>query len=746
MFKKILHINFIIFFLCSISLAEKIKDISVTGNKRISKESLIVFGQIKIDKEYNEYDLNLILKNLYETNFFEKVNLSINNSTLNINIVENPIIENLEIKGITSKKLVEALKEKITLKSRKSYIQTIFENDLNLIKNIIKATGYYFAEIKTSTILNKEQNSIELIYDIDLGKRAKISEIKFLGDKKIKDRKLFNIITTEEHKFWKFISQSAYLDAARIDLDKRLLKNYYKDNGYYNVDISNSFVEFKNNGTFKLIFNINSGKKFSFNKLNLNLTDDYDVKYFKKIKKELKKLENKTYSLSRIEKVLREVDKVALSKQFEFINAEFSVTMIGDDKIDITIFLTETQKFYVEKINILGNQYTLEEVIRNTLIVDEGDPYNEILFNKSVNNIKAKNIFGKVETNIRPGSNKNLKIIDLSVEEKATGEISLGAGVGTSGGTVSAGIKENNFMGKGVGLNTNLSISENAVKGQFTYFQPNFNNSDNSLSTSINNTVTDNLTDFGYKTTNFGFSLGTTFQQYENFYFSPTLAADVENMEINSNASSTLKKQKGDYFDTYLNYSLDYDLRNKRYRADDGFRNVFYQELPLVSESSEIVNSFESTKYQKISETVIQLSFLGKAVNSLKNDDVRISKRLFMPAKKLRGFESGKVGPQQNNAYVGGNYISAVNLTATLPELLPNFQNTDIAFFVDAANVWGVDYDSSVDKNSKIRSAVGIGINVLTPIGPLSFSLAQPITKASSDKTETFRFNLGTTF
>ena len=117
-----------------------------------------------------------------------------------------------------------------------------------------------------------------------------------------------------------------------------------------------------------------------------------------------------------------------------------------------------------------------------------------------------------------------------------------------------------------------------------------------------------------------------------------------------------------------------------------------------------------------------------------------------MPAKKLRGFESGKVGPQQNNAFVGGNYISAINLTATLPELLPNFQNTDIAFFVDAANVWGVDYDSSVDKNSKIRSAVGIGVNVLTPIGPLSFSLAQPITKASSDKTETFRFNLGTTF
>ena len=745
MFKKILKINFIVLFLSSILIADIIKEVNVVGNKRISKESIIVFGQINYDRNYNQDELNSILKNIYDTNFFKKIELNLVNSILQINVVENPIIEDLEIKGIKSAKLKEVLLDKISLKSRKSYIETIFLSDLNLIKNIIKSSGYYFAEIKTSSILNEVQNSIRLTYDIDLGDKAKINEIQFIGDKKIKDRKLKNVITSEESRFWKFISQSVYLNPDRIEMDKRLLTNYYKNNGYFSVNVSNSFVEFKNDGSFKLIFNIDAGKKFKFNNLVLELSDEYEKKYFEQIDKALNKLQGKEYSLDKIESVLREVDKIALSKQYEFIDATLSEKIIDDDKLDISILLVDTQKFYVEKINILGNTYTLEEVIRNSLIVDEGDPFNEILFNKSINNIKAKNIFGNVQSKILPGSNANLKVIDLSVEEKPTGEISLGAGIGTSGGTVSGGIKENNFLGKGIRLNTNLSVSESAIKGQFVYEKPNFNYSDNTLFTSLKSTSSDNLADFGYKTSEISISFGTTFEQYENLFFSPSIETAYENLETTSTASSTLKKQKGSYVDTYFKYSLDYDLRNKRYRADEGYTTSFYQELPIISDNHEIVNSFETTRYQKISSMITKVSFYGKMVNTIDDVDVRISKRLFMPESKLRGFEGGKVGPVDNNDFIGGNYLSAVNFNATLPQLLPSFQNTDFSFFIDAANIWGVDYDSSMD-NSKIRSAAGIGMNISTPIGPLSFSLAQPFSKSSTDKTETFRFNLGTTF
>jgi len=746
MFRKFFFINFILLFLSSISLGDIINDVKLSGNKRLSKESILVFGQINYGTNYSENDLNDILKRIYKTNFFKNIEFKIKKSVLFINVVENPIIESLQINGIKSAKLNELLLGKISLKSRKSYVETTFQADLNLVKNIIKSSGYYFAEIKTKSILNNEQNSIRLIYDIDLCKRAKINEIQFIGDKKIKDRQLSNIITSEESKFWKFLSQSAFLNNDRIELDKRLLKSYYKDNGFYNVVVKNSFVEFKNNGAFKLIFNISAGEKFTFNNLRLVLSEDYDEKYFSKINTLLAKLKDEEYSLTSIEKVLREVDKIALSKQYEFIDAELTEKIINNNKLDITISLVDTQKFYVEKINILGNSFTLEEVIRNSFIVDEGDPYNEILFNKSINYIKGKNIFGKVEEKILPGTDPNLKIIDLTVEEKPTGEISLGAGIGTSGGTFGGGIKENNFMGKGVKLNTNLQLTANSIKGKFIYEKPNFNYSDNSLFTSLTSTSNDNLDDFGYKSSEIGISFGTSFEQFENLYFRPSVETSVEKLETTSLASRNLKKQEGDYFDTYFKYSLNYDLRNKRYRPDEGYQNIFYQELPMISDNTEIVNSFESTKYQKISDIVTRISFYGKAVNTLNDSDVRISKRLFMPSKKLRGFEAGKIGPVQNTDYIGGNYISAVNFNAKLPQLLPSFQNTDISFFVDVANVWGVDYDKTIDDSSKFRSSTGIALDILTPVGPLNFSLSQPLSKKSTDKTETFRFNLGTTF
>ncbi len=746
MFKNIIRINFILFFISSLSIAQTITDIKVDGNKRLSKESIIVFGDIDFNKNYNDDDLNTVLKNIYETNFFKEINIKINNSILEISVIENPIVEDVQINGVRSKKLSELLLDKIKLKNRSSYIDSSFLSDLNLIKNILKSSGYYFADIKTTSSLNEEQNSIRLAYNINLGKRAKIQEIQFIGDKKIKDRKLKNIITTEESKFWKFISQSVYLNYERIELDKRLLTNFYKNSGYYNVKVTNSFVEFNNEDSFKLIFNIESGEKFRFNVLTLNLSDDYDSKYFTKINELLQNLKDQEYSLEKVEKILREVDKIALTKQYQFIDASLDETIIDNNKLNILFSFKDNEKFYVEKINILGNNHTIEEVIRNALIVDEGDPYNEILFNKSINNIKAKNIFSKVETSIVPGSGEGLKIVNLSVQEKPTGEVSLGAGAGTAGATIGGGIKENNFLGKGISINTNVQISDNSIKGQFIYEKPNFNYSDNSLFTSVRSTSTDNKADFGYKTSNIGVSLGTAFEQFENLYFRPEVDLSFEKLETTSVASSALKKQEGDYFDSYLNYSIDYDQTNKRYRPDEGYRNTFLQKLPVISDNNEIVNSFTTTRYQKISEMVTRVSFYGKAVNTLDNNDVRISKRLFMPSSRLRGFESGKIGPVENGDYIGGNYISALNFSATLPKLLPSFQNVDFSFFVDAANVWGVDYDSSIDDNKKIRSSTGVSMDILTPVGPLNFTLSQPITKSSTDKTETFRFNLGTTF
>ena len=604
-----------------------------------------------------------------------------------------------------------------------------------------------FCENSTLVKKNNENNSIDLNFSIELGQKAKIKTIQFIGDKKIKDRKLKNVIVSEQAKFWKFISNKVYLDEQRINLDKWLLANYYKNKGYYNVDVQDSFVEFKNSGQFDLIYKIEAGNKFNFNKLNLKIPDSFEEEDFEKIKKLLKKLENKLYSLNKLEKILDKIDSLATTKSYEFIDAEINETIINENNLDITISFSESEKFYVERVNILGNSITLEEVIRNNLIVDEGDPFNEILFNKSINNLKAKGIFKSVKYTMSEGSSSNLKNIDLKVEEKPTGEISLGAGVGTSGGSIGGGIRENNFLGKGIRLDSNINIDENRVSGQFIYSKPNFNYSDNTLFTSFKTTSTDYISDYGYKTNENSLSVGTSFEQFENLYLRPSILTSFESLETTSAATDHLKKQKGDYFDTYFNYALDYDLRNQRYQTTDGYRTYFGQQLPLISEHNEIINTFEISKYKTlVSDMVGKISFYSQTANSLTDDDVRISKRLYVPYKKLRGFQKGKVGPKDNESFIGGNYVSTLNMSTTVPQILPSFQNTDFSLFIDMANVWGVDYDSDLDDKSSLRSSAGLAIDLLTPIGPLNFSFSETITKASSDKTESFRFNIGTSF
>ena len=749
MFKILIKSIIIYLVFTTLVFSEIIKNIDISGNKRISKETILVLGNIIKGEDYDNNKVNDSLKKLYKTNFFKDIKINFEDGFLRISVIENPIIENIELTGIKNKTIIKTLNDGITLKNRMSFTENQLEKDINFIDNLLKSNGYYFAELQPSLIKNEELNSIRLKINIDLGNKAKIKNISFIGDKKIKDKKLLEVIASEEHKFWKFISNKVYLNESIINLDKRLLENYYMNLGYKNVKVLNSFAEFSNEGYFNLIFNINAGNRFFFNNFDLNLPEDYDIKDFQRITKIFKKLKGERYSLDNLELILDEIDRIASAKLYDFIDATVDEEIIDKNKIDFTFNVVDSQKFYVERINILGNFTTIEEVIRNSLIVDEGDPLNTLLYNKSLDQIRSLGIFKSVKGKIKEGSDQNTKEIDFIVEEKATGEISLAAGVGTSGSTIGGGIKEKNFLGKGINLSTNLEISEESVKGQFIYSKPNFAYTDNTLFTSLRSTTTDNLTDFGYKVSNTGLSIGTEFEQYENLFFNPSLDLNFENLETNSSASNTLKKQEGTYEDFYFNYGLNYDLRDSVYRPTSGNKTQFFQELPVVSGNNEIVNTFIFTQYKQLnraSEMVGKASIYLKAVNSLDDSDVRISKRAQIPYNRLRGFQRGKVGPTDSDDFVGGNYVTALNLATDIPGLLSTVENVDFTYFIDVANVWGVDYDSSINESNFIRSSTGVGIDLLTPIGPLSFSFSKPITKKSSDKTETFRFNLGTTF
>ena len=497
---------------------------------------------------------------------------------------------------------------------------------------------------------------------------------------------------------------------------------------------------------FELIFNIKTNDKIYFNNLTLDLPIDYNRDNFESLEKLFSKVKGLPYSINVIQEILDEIDLITINEQYESIKASVNENL-DSDKINIVFTIEDTEKLTVEKINIYGNNITNENVIRNQLLLDEGDPYNEILSNKSVNNIKSLNFFKSVRKKVIEGENPQSRVINIEVEEKPTGEITAGAGFGTSGGTLIFGVKENNYLGKGYSVNTNFTINSESLKGIISVRNPNYKDSNKSAFTSLEATETDRLNASGYKMNKTGFNLGTKFEYFDDLFFGFSTSSFFEKIETNSTASTRQKSQEGNYFDSFLGFNLDYDKRNQKFQTDKGFRSIYDLKLPLISDTNTLTN-FYSYKYftDLFENNVSTFSIYLKSVNSITNDDVKLSERAFIPSSRLRGFQVGKVGPKDGDDFIGGNFVTTMNFSSTLPFLFENSQNTDFVMFLDVANIWGVDYDSSINDGSKIRSAVGIGVDYFTPVGPLNISLSEVLSKDDTDMTEGFRFNLGTTF
>ena len=748
MLKNIFRINLLIiiflFSLNSILRAEIINKIEIEGNNRISSETVKMFSGVSISDDLSDNDLNKILKRLYDSNFFELVSVKVENNVLIINIKENPIIQNINYEGIKSKTILSDLKKNVILKSRSSFNKVLLKKDEKKINNFLKDLGYYFSEIDIS-IEELQDNKINLTYNITLGNKAKIRKISFVGNKVFKDKKLKNIILSEEYKGWKFLSGKKFLNETMINYDKRLLKNFYLNKGFYNVIIKSSYAKLLDDQEFELVFNIEANPKIYFGKLDLDLPSDFDKSNYEKIEKFFNELENEPYSLSRVEDILEKIETITINEQYESIKATVNESIVSN-KINISFKIEETEKLFVEKINIFGNNITRESVIRNQIEIDEGDPFNQILYAKSLNNIKSLNFFENVEGEVLDGDKFNTKIINITITEKATGEIFAGVGTGTEGSNVSFGVKENNYLGRGVIVDGNLSLSDTKVKGKLLISNPNYKNSDKSVNFSLQSSVTDRLNTFGYKSNVMGMNLGTEFEYLDDLNFGITTKNSVEKITVDSTASTKQKNQEGNYFDSFIGLDFNYDKRNQKFQTTSGFFSNYGINIPLISEKNTITNAYNFKVFKELYENnVSTFSLLLKSSNSLSGDDIKLSERLFLPGKRLRGFEAGSVGPKDGDDYIGGNYLTSINATTTVPMFLENLQTVDIVMFADAANIWGVDYDSSLDEGG-IRSSVGIGLDWLTPVGPLTFSFAHPITKESSDKEETFRFNIGTSF
>ena len=397
-----------IFSLIFLNLSADIIDkVEVNGNKRISDETINVYGEIEIGKDYSAFEVDRILKNLYKTEFFEDIKVILSNGVLKISVKEYATINFIDLQGEESNERKKSVLKVLKLKNKESFIENKLSEDIDMIKKIYASIGFNFSSVEAK-IEKFDENRINLIYVKEKEKKTNIAKIYFIEDKKIKEKRLREIIVSEEKKFWKFLSKNTYLNKKNIELDKRLLLNYYKSLGYYDVQVLSDNAEISKNNLTNLTYTINAGTRYRVNKISTNISDVLDKKQFFSLQDSYTKIIGKYYSPFTVKKLLDELDILIANNDLQFI--EHSVNeILENDSIEIKINIFEGEKKLVEKITITGNTVTDESVIRAELLLDEGDPFNNLKLTQSIARLKGRNLFGVIKNKITDGSNKDQK-------------------------------------------------------------------------------------------------------------------------------------------------------------------------------------------------------------------------------------------------------------------------------------------------------------------------------------------------
>jgi outer membrane protein insertion porin family len=472
--------SIIIFFiiLTNVSFAE-IKKVNIVGNARVSSatiESLVDKKTSNIDSIY----INNLTKKIYDTDFFADVKISFNQEVLSIIVVENPIVNFFYINGIKDSDL-DQVNKIITLKENSIFSSSKLKKDIEATREFLNASGYYQALI-VPEVIKIDSNQINLIINIDKKDISKIKNIYFIGNKFFSNSQLMEVITSSEDGWWKLFSTSA-LSEQRIEYDKQLLKDFYKSKSFYDVQIESAFANVDKNNNFNLTFSINSGNKFKFGDYDLKFSGltikEADINEVKNISEKL--LKNEFYSPLTINKLNKQVTDLLEAKRYGNFEINVQDAKAADNKINVIVQLNEGQKSLVNKINIKGNTITEEKVIRDNLIISEGDQLNSSKVKKSIDNVKSKQLFSKVDYKIEDSDKKNFKDLNLFVKEQPTGNISAGVGYGTNGGLFEASINERNFLGQGINLNFTGRLSSDVIRGELSYADPNYMNSNKEL-------------------------------------------------------------------------------------------------------------------------------------------------------------------------------------------------------------------------------------------------------------------------
>ena len=750
----------IVFFIISPNFALSqfnIKEIIVSGNSDVSAETIIAISGLSKSNNMSANSINEGFRRLSDSGLFQNVVLNPVGTRLIISVVENPIISNVDFEGNKIFK-DQFLFSIISSQTRTPFNRGIIDEDIRKILQIYREKGRFKATIVPQKVLLKE-GGIGLIFSINEGPRTEIKSINFIGNKEFNDSRLRSVIESSQKSLFSFISTSDDYSELRQEKDRKLLEEFYSDKGFANAKVKSSVGTLSDDGkSFNITYTIFEGNRTSIsdvqfeNKIStLNLSD---ISYLIKTKK------GDLYVGSEIEKIRKSLEKKVIDLGFPFAKVSLKkINMNEKQSVDIVFMIFNGPSLYVERIDIKGNNQTLDKVIRREFSISEGDAFNPALIRKSEEKLRALGFFKNLSISVLPGSSSDKAVVTVDVEEAPTGSLNFGAGYSTDtelSGTIS--LSERNFLGKGQRLLFEVLTSESNKSIKFGFTEPALLNRD--LSASIDLTYLDLEPRQSSFTSNessirtgFGFKLGND----TRLITSIKILEEKILVPISSN-SLILKEDQGKISKSELSFDYLIDGRDSIIKPRNGY--LIRSDIiisGLGSRNSFIKGSARGKIYNSFFDDLLTVTGeLEGGFMQMQNGFSRTVDRFSLGGRSLRGFQYGQIGPREGDEPLGGENYAVSRIEANFPIGLPKELGFYGGIFAEAGSLWGLNYDNEkieVDANdlksvdSKIRSSIGFTLYWSTPIGPLQFNWAKPQQYLSGvDKTENFSFNIASQF
>lgn len=729
--------------------------ISVTGNQRIETASIRNFAAIPLKKPVTGGQVNAAYQRLIATGLFEEVTVTPNGNTLVITVREFPTINRINFER--NKRLKDdKLAEVISSQPRHVYSPALAEADAAAIVEAYRQAGRLTAEVRP-VIIRRSDNRVDLVFEIFEGKVIEIQRISFVGNRQFSDRRLRQALGTKQAGIFRAFVRSDTFVADRIEFDKQVLRDFYSNRGYIDFQVLSvvSEVARERNGFF-LTFKVREGQTYDFGALTTSSeVAEIDPADYQGI---IRLNPGVTYSPAHVDTTVARMEGLATQRGLNFIRVEPRVTRNDRNRtLDVEFVLVRGPRIFVERIDIEGNDTTLDRVIRRQFKTVEGDPFNPREIRAAAARIQALGFFAVSNVTTRPGSSDDRLIVDVDVEDQPTGSLSFGVTYGQDsgvGGSIS--LSENNFLGKGQYVKAEFSGGLSSRNTELAFAEPAFLNRNLRLGfDAFWKTTTQAAASYDTLALGFAPSLGFPVSSNSRVNIRYKLAS-VEINNVDTDASTIISGDAGTVTSSTAKLTYSFDNRTSGLNPNAGF---------LVRISQEIAGLGGSSRYSKTTSTISAQSVVGNGDVVLKatieagalisfGGDTRVTDRFFLTSDQLRGFAQNGVGPRDNTATntdaLGGNMFAVARVEASFPVGLPEEYGIYGGLFMDVGSVWSLDNTTgtagTVDDSAYLRAVVGVSVFWDTPIGPLRFNFSRVIRSQSYDNAENFGLTIDTRF